>query len=262
MYNNRHTSDLFCEQFGAAEPQHDAHVERISLFGIDAYRGTVSDKSPRAGDYVTVDCGPMWHASFDPEPVIRAVAEAINTLAPCTHKPPRVLVCALGNAAVAADSVGSRAADRILVLDGTASSHLPTTYLLRPGVGAATGISAARHVEAVSERLGATLVICIDALVAGTAHRLGSLVQITNVGISPGSGVSEHTESVTPRVLGIPVISLGVPTVMRAPFPDAEGELYTIAQVERLALTAGALIGGAVNLYFTKHLREEDTFGC
>ena len=74
MQHNQSASDLFCEQFGAAAPCHGNFAEKFSLFGIDAYRGSISDKSSHSGDYVTVDCGCMWLPSFNTESAVRAVA--------------------------------------------------------------------------------------------------------------------------------------------------------------------------------------------
>ncbi len=85
-----------------------------------------------------------------------------------------------------------------------------------PGVMAATGMEAAEIVRGVVEQTEPDLVIVVDALAARSTKRLNRTIQITDTGIQPGSGVGNHRNALTKESLGVPVIAIGVPTVVDA----------------------------------------------
>ena len=145
-----------------------------------------------------------------------------------------ILVAGLGNRQVTPDSLGPR------VVDGLSMNrHLRTepgrrngTYLytaekagrtvhpvlsgIHPGVMAQTGMETAEIVRGVVRESHPDLVIAVDALAARNVHRLASTIQLTDTGIHPGSGVGNHRRGMTRENLGVPVIAIGVPTVVGA----------------------------------------------
>ena len=145
-----------------------------------------------------------------------------------------ILVAGLGNRQVTPDSLGPR------VVDGLSMNrHLRTepgrrngTYLytaekagrtvhpvlsgIHPGVMAQTGMETAEIVRGVVRESRPDLVIAVDALAARNVHRLASTIQLTDTGIHPGSGVGNHRRGMTRENLGVPVIAIGVPTVVGA----------------------------------------------
>lgn len=88
--------------------------------------------------------------------------------------------------------------------------------LLSPGVMGQTGMEASEAVVGAVRAVHPHLVLLIDALAARDCERLASTVQLSNVGISPGAGVGNHRKALTRETLGVPVITLGVPTVVNS----------------------------------------------
>ena len=85
-----------------------------------------------------------------------------------------------------------------------------------PGVLGTTGIETAESIEGIAERIKPSCVIVIDALAARSTERLGTTVQITDTGVSPGSGVGNKRNRIDKNSIGVPVIAIGVPTVVDA----------------------------------------------
>ncbi|MCC8059577.1 MAG: GPR endopeptidase [Clostridiales bacterium] len=140
---------------------------------------------------------------------------------PCSN----ILVVGLGNAQVTADALGPKTAGQLRVtrhLDvrcGERSGYgsgLPRLSALAPGVMAQTGMETAEILRGVIRETTPDLLIVIDALAARSIRRLGTTIQLTDTGIHPGSGVGNHRHSLTKESLGIPVLAIGVPTVVGA----------------------------------------------
>ncbi len=128
---------------------------------------------------------------------------------------PSVLAVGLGNRAVTSDALGPRVVDELWI-----TRHLedasPKISGIVPGVMAQTGMESAQIAHAIVEETKPQVVIAIDALAARSASRLGTTIQLTDTGIHPGSGVGNHRHSLTKESLGVPVIAIGVPTVVGA----------------------------------------------
>ena len=134
----------------------------------------------------------------------------------------RLLVAGLGNAAMTADATGPRPASRI-----TATRHLRSLdeklyrelgcceiSVISPGVLGNTGVESADIIKGVVERTHPHLIIAIDALAARSCDRLASTVQLSDSGISPGSGIGNTRRAIDRDSMGCPVLSIGVPTVV------------------------------------------------
>ena len=146
------------------------------------------------------------------------------------------LVVGLGNREVIADALGPRVLDNLLVtrhmvkLYGKAALEDETGSIvscLEPGVMAKTGMETAEIIEGVVEKTKPDLVIVIDALAARSTKRLNRTIQLTNTGIQPGSGVGNHRNALSMENLHVPVIAIGIPTVVDAAtiVRDAIGKL-------------------------------------
>ena len=150
----------------------------------------------------------------------RAVAALAKLIAPLLPKEGEVLVVGLGNRAITPDAVGPQAADRTLVtrhLIDMAPEHFGSfrpVAALATGVLGTTGVESGEIVKAVGERIGAKAVIAVDALAARRVERLCATVQVCDTGIAPGSGVGNHRFALDRESLGVPVIAVGVPTVV------------------------------------------------
>jgi len=128
---------------------------------------------------------------------------------------PRILTVGLGNREVTSDSLGPRVVDELWITGHLESASLKVNGII-PGVMAQTGMESARIVRGIVAETKPGLVIAIDALAARSVSRLGTTIQLTDTGIQPGSGVGNHRHSLTRESLGIPVIAIGVPTVVSA----------------------------------------------
>lgn len=133
----------------------------------------------------------------------------------------KVLVAGLGNAGVTADSLGPKVVEKLYVTrhlkkEGLLNSAMELSAIA-PGVMAQTGIETSEILEALVEKTKPDFMIAIDALAARSSNRLNRTIQISDTGIAPGSGVGNHRNEITKHTVGIPVLAVGVPTVISVP---------------------------------------------
>lgn len=136
-----------------------------------------------------------------------------------------VLVAGLGNSSVTPDSLGPRVLKNLQVTRHLKVQYgdefwkgrsMPVISGIVPGVMAQTGMESAEILKGIIRETKPDLVIAIDALAARSVRRLGTTIQLTDTGIHPGSGVGNHRHSLTKDSLGVPVLAIGVPTVVGA----------------------------------------------
>lgn len=181
------------------------------------------------GTYVTLEAPEL--AKEDEEYHKEAAAELgeqlLTLIGRCRPEPsrPGILVAGLGNVQVTPDSLGPRAVDNLQMTrhldaeygEGFCESRgLPKLSGIVPGVMAQTGMETAEIIEGIVRQTEPGLLIVIDALAARSVRRLTTTIQLTDTGIHPGSGVGNHRRSLTKESLGIPVIAIGIPTVVGA----------------------------------------------
>ena len=136
-----------------------------------------------------------------------------------------VLVVGLGNQAITADSLGPEVVGNLRMtrhlireygLKSTSEEALHAISGIVPGVMAQTGMETSEIIEGVVEITKPDVVIAVDALAARSTRRLNRTIQITDTGITPGSGVGNHRNGLTEENLKVKVIGIGVPTVVDA----------------------------------------------
>ena len=154
----------------------------------------------------------------EPAGFSRAAGQLGKTLARMLPGDGPVLVAGLGNAAVTPDAVGPRSLDHLVVTRhlGGSFPQLRPVSAIAPGVLGTTGLESVEVVRGVVERSGPCCVIVVDALASRSLDRLCTTVQITDTGITPGSGVGNNRAAFDARTLGVPVLAVGVPTVVEA----------------------------------------------
>ena len=132
--------------------------------------------------------------------------------------PPKgdVLVLGLGNRRMTADALGDRVVSGILVTRHLREGRLRGVCAMAPGVLGVTGVETAELACAMTERLHPAAVVVIDALAAMETSHICTTIQLTDTGISPGSGVGNHRAGITSDRLQVPVIAVGVPMVVYA----------------------------------------------
>ena len=182
-------------------------------------RGEQALGKPR-GTYRTVDLTTFWQRRSDFfERAVRAVGGQLKDLLPGNGP---VLVVGLGNGAMTPDAIGPLAADSVLVtrhLIAAMPKHFSgfrPVAVFRTGVLGTTGVESAEAVRGLVEQVQPALVIAIDALASRRVGRVCTTVQLRDTGIIPGSGVGNHRAALNQETLGVPVFSIGIPTVVDA----------------------------------------------
>lgn len=133
------------------------------------------------------------------------------------------LIVGLGNTNITPDSLGPKVVDKVIVTrhmfilnKDSVSEGISNICALSPGVMGTTGIETSDIIKAIVDKIKIDYIIVVDALKAGDISRINKTIQITNSGISPGSGVGNRRKELSKDILGIPVIAIGVPTVVDA----------------------------------------------
>ena len=170
------------------------------------------------GKYITVEYRNISDAASDSslkQALISSLAELMPTRT-------GVLVVGLGNRDITPDAIGPLTVDRLLATrhigkalrESLGLEGLNSISALIPGVLGKTGIEAVEIIRGTAARISPAAIIVIDALAARHTERLCRTVQLSNTGISPGSGVENARKEISEKVLGIPVIAIGIPTVV------------------------------------------------
>ena len=151
---------------------------------------------------------------------IRAVAGELSQLLEGVDPQGLVLVAGLGNRAITPDAIGPKVHEQIFVTRHLVDQmpehfgHLRPVASLAAEVLGTTGVESGEVVRAVCEKLRPACVIAVDALASRSLERLCRTVQLADTGITPGSGVGNHRVALDRDSLGVPVLALGVPTVV------------------------------------------------
>ena len=222
------------------------------------------------GRYVTLDLSPLQKNADDLlERASRAVGAELRALLGENVK--SVLVAGLGNASMTPDAIGPRSAEHVLVTrhlrQNGAFSAFCSVSVLTPGVLGQTGIEAMETLRGTVRAVQPDAVIVIDALASRSLMRLCSTVQLSDTGIVPGSGVGNHRSALNRETLGVPVLAVGVPTVVDAatlaadlleesglPEPDVEtlrsrpeNLMVTPRDIDQQVRDLGKVIGYGIN---------------
>ena len=210
------------------------------------------------GKYVTLGLEPlMCRTSEAFEDAAELLAELIRSLLP-SDDGKGTLVAGLGNDEMTPDAVGPLAVNSVI-----ATRHLKrgmpedfaaftTVSAVKPGVLGATGIESAELLRSACRAADPARLIAVDALASASLDRLCRTVQLTNAGIVPGSGVGNDRAAVNQKSLGLPVLAIGVPTVVDAAAfsdsPDADGMFVTPRDIDASVRDVAKLIGYGINL--------------
>lgn len=197
----------------------DVKVSRVKV--LDG-RGEQAIGKP-VGTYVTVETGKLDDVGGGYSEAAEAVAAEITQMLQKVGGG-LVLVAGLGNAGMTPDALGPRCVKNVLVTRHIAGEltkiegleGLRAVAAIAPGVLGQTGVETGEIIKAVVEKIRPAAVIAIDALASRRTSRLGNTIQIADTGINPGSGIGNMRFAITNETLGVPVISIGVPTVVDA----------------------------------------------
>lgn len=175
------------------------------------------------GNYVTIESEAMKeNDALTHEKITQIFSQNLIKLCKL-NKNSTILVVGLGNWNVTPDALGPKVISKTLVtrhiketLPKEINENVRPVSTISPGVMGITGIETAEIVKGVVERLKPDIVIAIDALAARKTSRINATIQMSDTGVAPGGGMGNHRKILNKETLGVPVIAIGVPTVVDA----------------------------------------------
>ena len=253
-------------------------VHEVRILSEDAAR----EIGKPQGRYLTLELDALICREEDAFPrACKALSTLLRELLPHPNDGP-VLIAGLGNRMITPDAIGPQTADHVI-----ATRHLvaqsPAIFAdwrpvsaLAPGVLGQTGVETGEVICGVLDRVRPAAVIAVDALAAGRLSRLLRTVQLADTGITPGAGVGNARAALNEETLGVPVIAVGVPTVVDGatlaheissqlgqPACEALDDLsqpvmITTRDIDREIADISRMIGYAVNMALHPHLSVAD----
>lgn len=173
------------------------------------------------GTYITIELPSLTDNFRETDDKVKTIGKEIRRLLPVNGL---LLVAGLGNENITPDSLGPKTGGRVLatrhisgeLARSSGLDRLRPVAVINTGVTGQTGIETGEYILSVVKRIKPNAVVAIDALASRRIERLGRTVQISDAGISPGAGVGNHRTRINQETLGVPVIAIGVPTVVDA----------------------------------------------
>lgn len=207
---------------GVEVEEHSEGEVKITNVYIKNEEGEKSMGKPM-GTYITIDMPEFVHYDGDSmDEVSKVLAKALEPLIKLDDSM-TALVVGLGNWNITADAVGPRVISKLMVtrhlkqlVPDSIDEGIRPVCAISPGVLGITGIETGEIIKGIVESIKPDIIICIDSLAARKMERVNSTIQIGNTGISPGSGVKNKRMEISEKVLGVPVIAIGIPTVVDA----------------------------------------------
>lgn len=268
---------------------------RITTVKIMTENGAKVMRKP-VGTYITIEAPNMTVPDEDYQiGIAEELASYLKELLNIEKKDYTVLVVGLGNRDVTPDALGPHVVEELHV-----TRHIIKEYgkyamdekeahmvsAIAPGVMAQTGMETSEIVKGIVDEIKPDFVVAIDALAARNTKRLNRTIQIADTGINPGSGVGNHRQGITKETLGIPVIAVGIPTVVDAATivrdtmesmmegwdpeekykafdsliaPHLYGMFVTPKDIDETIARLGLLVSEALNILFSTNISEDHT---
>ena len=256
----RFESDQVEVQGVVLEEEYDKEREiRVTTVRIETENGAKTMGKP-VGTYLTIEAPNLSspdegiHREVSEE-LAKYLIEVMEKIIPESEHDKEVLVIGLGNRQATPDALGPYVADNLNV-----TRHIVKEYgkyaaleemncvvsAIVPGVMAQTGMETAEIIKGVVRETKPDLLIVIDALAARNSRRLNRTIQIADTGINPGSGVGNYRNAITKETIGVPVIAIGVPTVVDAVtiVSDTMENLLSALETSESLKGVGLVLGG------------------
>lgn len=262
---------------GVTVTEQEKDSAKITLIEVCGKEGEKNIGKPQ-GKYYTVDLPEFSHETELLDGRLKVLTDIISEMIPDGEG--TVLVAGLGNMNITPDALGPMCADLIF-----STRHIPESLAKELGVSylnsvssvatsvlGKTGIETAEYLKGLAEFIKPKALIAVDALASRRTCRLGRTVQLTDTGITPGSGVGNHRMCIDKAYLKIPVISIGVPTVVDGKtivydlagksneindFDDAENFFVTPREIDTVVNRAARLIALSINCALQPHIEPE-----
>ncbi len=214
------------------------------------------------GRYCTVSF-PRLYTVCDTADIIDATVKAFKLVAPIGIK--TALVVGLGNCDITPDALGPITCSRVLATrhlskqlkQSIGLQNLKSVCCITPGVLGKTGIESYDIIKAAAATVKPDIIIAVDALACRSADRLCRTIQLSDSGISPGAGVNNSRKELSHGTVGVPVIAVGVPTVIDANgFFDksADTMMVTPKEIDLLIEKSADIISRAINIFLQPSL--------
>ena len=260
-------------------------IKKVDLFENEQIEITeISVESQKAseilgkpiGKYITLEnvegCFSLYSDLYNEQ--VELLAEQLEKLIPMGTE--KIMVVGLGNTGITPDSLGPAVADKIFatrhikrLAKDIDTSDLKEITVIKTGVMAQTGLESSEYVKAVINQIEPQLVVAVDALACSEISHLGTTIQLTDTGISPGSGVENARKELSDKTLGIPCIAVGVPTVADMNTLVAEmsegnvnnefnGMIVTPKSIDNLIIRTASIISTSMNRVFHPTLTDEE----
>lgn len=256
----RFESDQVEVQGVVLEEEYDKEREiRVTTVRIETENGAKTMGKP-VGTYLTIEAPNLSspdegiHREVSEE-LAKYLEEVMEKIIPENEHDKKVLVIGLGNRQATPDALGPYVADNLNI-----TRHIVKEYgkyaapeemncvvsAIVPGVMAQTGMETAEIIKGVVRETRPDLLIVVDALAARNSRRLNRTIQIADTGINPGSGVGNYRNAITKETIGVPVIAIGVPTVVDAVtiVNDTMENLLSALETSESLKGVGLVLGG------------------
>ena len=257
-----------------AEERGETRITRIRVLTDE---GAQALGKPQ-GQYITVEVPPFKRSAEIPETMVETIAGELRQLLPVQGA---VLVAGLGNDEITPDALGPKFSALVLatrhirpeLAQSAGLGELRPVVNLVPGVLGKTGMETGELLRGAVESVRPSAVLTVDALAARRLSRLGCTIQMTDTGVTPGSGVGNARTELNQKSLGVPVIALGVPTVVDAATlvhdltqessdsalaREGADMMITPREIDLVIERAARLLALAVNKALQPHLSTED----
>lgn len=195
------------------------------------------------GTYITIEAGRLEENDEDyHKRVGKIIAQKLSLLVGDRKKEVSILIVGLGNREVTADALGPQVVDKLYITRHIINEYGSAAYGkspvhkisgVVPGVMAKTGMESEEMVKGIVKETKPDVIIAVDALASRSTKRLNRTIQITDTGIHPGSGVGNNRNALTKESIGVPVIAIGIPTVVAA-------ATIVIDAIEKISKETGA----------------------
>lgn len=195
---------------------------KITSVNIVSDIGERNMRKPK-GTYITIDMPKITYYDAETmDEVSRVLAKELTSLVKLQESM-TALVVGLGNWNVTPDALGPKVIERLMItrhlkqlIPDDIDEGIRPVCAIAPGVLGITGIETGEIIKGIVDKVKPNVIICIDALASRKMERVNTTIQIGNTGISPGAGVGNKRMEISEKTLGIPVVAIGVPTVVDA----------------------------------------------
>ena len=178
------------------------------------------------GKYITIENEKPLSDTEETQKLSEILSSELKKLIPKNAQ--KFLICGLGNRNITPDALGPLVTDKLMItthiidyLNSESTQDFSSVSAISPGVMGITGIETADIIKGVTDKFKPDAVIAVDALCAINTKRMFSTIQLTDSGINPGAGIGNRRSGLNRKTLGVPVIAIGVPTVV-----DADSIIY------------------------------------